>query len=409
MGYLALVQIFQYIFPMLTFPYLVRILGPNNFGELTFCTASIGYVLLVIEYGFSLTATATVSRLRNNKIKLTKYFSAVMFTKLIIGMFAALVFCFVVSITNKFDGLYIVLIAMIPSILGNIAYPVWFFQGIEEMKFITICTLCGKITTIPMTFIFVQSKDDIWIAAIIQGLAILISGLISIWFIFWKKMLGRIEFDFSEVVHCLRDGWHVFLTTASVNLYTSSISVVLGITSGIMAVGYFNAANTIIKAAQGLMTPVVQSIFPRISYLFSVKNDEVYILIRKSIAICGCLALVVSSLMLIFSANIIELVIGNNYKTSIVVLEILSIVVFISVINNFLGVQILLPLGYKKEFSRIVLISGLLSMLVMIPLSYLYSEIGAAVSILFAEVIVLLSLLWFHKIYDTGLIKLSIN
>ncbi|VFS52827.1 oligosaccharide flippase family protein [Budvicia aquatica] len=127
--YLALVQGSSFILPLLTFPYLVRILGPEYFGILGFCQASMQYLVLLTDYGFNWTATQQVAKYREDRGELTNIFWSVIFSKLLLAVLAFILLLVVCFFVTKYQQLWMVLLAFSPMVLGNVIYPIWFFSG----------------------------------------------------------------------------------------------------------------------------------------------------------------------------------------------------------------------------------------------------------------------------------------
>jgi len=249
------------------------------------------------------------------------------------------------------------------------------------------------VLTIPFVFVFVNSPGDIWIAALLQSSAFLLSGLIALIILKKDKLVGRVEYDRKAIMTCMKDGWHVFLSTASVNLYTSSTPIILGFIAGTSAVAYFKVAETIVNAFKGLMRPVFQSVFPRLAYSFTVDVRESMFFLRKLLKITCAVSFLFTVVAIGLSEQLVGVLAGEDYGNSVNILIILSLTILISSINNIIGVQTLLPLGYKKQFSEVLLFSGLVSFLLSFTLSYLYEGVGAALAIVLTELVVFSCLL----------------
>jgi PST family polysaccharide transporter len=141
---LTILQISQYIFPLITFPYLVRVLGPDGYGLVAFATAFVGYFTVITDYGFNLSATRDISINRDNPEKLNQIFNSVITVKIILFFLSVIIFLPIVYGFSKFsDDLEIYLLSFI-SVLGTTLFPVWFFQGVERMGFITIISVVIK-------------------------------------------------------------------------------------------------------------------------------------------------------------------------------------------------------------------------------------------------------------------------
>lgn len=403
--YLAVVQGSSYILPLITFPYLVRVLGPELFGVLGFCQASMQYLVLLTDYGFNWTATQQVAKNKNDIVKLTRIFWSVFFAKVFLASISFILLAACCFLIERYKELWFVLFSFSPLVLGNVIYPVWFFQGMEKMKWITICTITARCLVIPLTFIFVKNGQDVWVAALIQGMVNLLAGLLGLCLIKKKRWVNTIIVDYIDIKQCLKDGWHVFISTSAISLYTTSTTVILGFVAGPLAVGYFNVANTIRNAAQGLLTPFTQSIYPRINAVFDSDYSQAIKIIKKSLRYVGGLAFLGSIFLYLLAPFIINIGVGQNYEESVSVLRIMAFLPFVIVLSNIFGVQTMLTHNYKRQFSQILLVSGVTNLIIIYPLIIMYSANGAAISLLVTELFVTAQMYLFLRAKKIYLIK----
>lgn len=363
------------------------------------------YLVLLTEYGFNWTATQQIAKNKNNIEELTSIFWSVLFSKIILGIIAFSVLFIVCLFIRKYNELWFILLAFSPLVIGNIIYPIWFFQGMEKMKWITLCTITARCLIIPLTFIFVQSKQDVWVAALIQGSVNLLAGIIGLYLIKRKRWINGVCFEPSSIKESLVSGWHVFISTSAISLYTTSTTVILGFVAGPVAVGYFNAANTIRNAATGLLNPITQAIYPRINSLFDSNYSQAMKIIKISIRYVGGLALFGSVMLFILAPWIIKFGVGTGYEESINVLRWMAFLPFIIVLSNIFGVQTMLTHNYKKQFGRILLLSGVLNLMIIYPLIIFYAENGAAISLLITESFVTVTMYMFLRSKKIFLIR----
>ncbi|MCB5321491.1 flippase [Yersinia intermedia] len=396
--YLTIVQGSAYILPLLTFPYLARILGTEYFGVFGFCQATMQYFVLLTEYGFNWTATQKVAKLRSSKKNLSHFFWAVMWSKLFLACVACIILSIVIIFIPQFNILWLVILAFSPLIIGSVIYPIWLFQGMENMKWITISSILARLVVIPLTFIFVKSPTDIWIAALLQGSTSFISGLASLYIIYKGRWIGKVSFNLNEIKLCLLDGWHVFVSTSAISLYTTSTIIILGFISGPIAVAYFNSANTIRNALQGLFNPISQGIYPRISTLFDGQRKEAIDLIRRAALYLGFFGMFLSIFLFVFSSPLVIYGIGEEYKPAINVLRWMAPIPLFIALSNIFGIQTMLNFGFKKQFSRILLSCGVVNILIIIPLAIKFGASGAAMSILITEFLVMATMYIFLRL-----------
>ncbi|WP_024870925.1 flippase [Tolumonas lignilytica] len=382
------VQGANYIIPLMTLPYLVRVLGPVGYGGLSFSLAFIQYFVLLSDYGFNLSATKQIAVIKNEKYKVSKLFWNVMTCRCILLAFGFLLLIFVSGVFDKINGYRDILFYAYFMVLGNVLFPIWLFQGKEKMGMIAIANISAKMLAIPLIFFLVKSNTDANIAALISGCTFVLSGVIALLAI---KKYGWIEWvqpSFLGVKQEFKLGWHIFLSTAAISLYTVTTTVILGVIAGPVAVGYFVAADKIRQAAQGLITPISQAIYPRINALMASEPIKAYFLIRKLLIIQGGGTFLLSLSLFLLAKPIILIAYHSSYIPSIIVLKWLAWLPFIIGLSNVFGIQTLLTLGLNFIFSRILIISGIVSLVFIFPLTDRYAQNGAAVTIFITEIFV---------------------
>ncbi|EHW5099273.1 O132 family O-antigen flippase [Escherichia coli] len=391
--YLFFVQGVTYLVPLITLPYLVRVLGAQSYGVLSFSLAIIQYFILLTDYGFNLSATQKISVICGDINKISNVFWSVTCCKILLMIISAILVYTVTKVFDVMNGHELVIFSCFGLVLGNILFPVWFFQGKEQMGLSSISNIISKLLAIPLIFLLVNNPNDAWIAAIITSFTSISGGLISLTIIYHKKWVHWVGIRDLKIIQEFKDGWHLFISTAAISMYTTSIVVVLGIFSGPISVGYFTAADRIRQAVQGLITPITQACYPRINYLYRTSPEKGFELVRKLLYFQGGITLTLSIILMMFASVIVKILFGNGFERSDSVLTIMAFCPFIVGISNVLGIQILVALGYKKVFSKILLCSGGLCLILIGPSTYLYSENGAALSVLITEVFVTIAML----------------
>lgn len=384
------VQGMNYLIPLISLPYLVSKLGPESYGVLGFSVAFVQYFCLLTDYGFNLSATREISINREDKAKVSHIYWSVMACKvvlLIVGIVILQVSCFASSYLSLQEK---VLWSAYGITLGNALFPQWLFQGKENMAIISIANVSARLLSVPLIFAFVTSHNDAWIAALITSITSIFGGCISIWLLYKERYVHFCSVSVHDVISQLKDGWHIFLSTAAISLYTTSIAVVLGFVCGSTSVGHFVAADKLRLAVQGLITPISQAVYPKFSAIMSKDKNQGFILLRKLIKYYAVGGLFLSLSLLGCSKFLVEMVYGDKFTASVSVLMLLSMCPFLVAMGNVLGIQTLLALGYKKQFSNILTASGVVNVVVIFPLTYFFAENGAAIAILFTETVVVL-------------------
>lgn len=382
------VQGANYIVPLITLPYLVRVLGPVGYGGLNFSLAFVQYFVLLADYGFNLSVTKQISVIRDDKKRISELFWNVIFCKLALLFFGFAILVALIFSFPKIGEFSTILICAYTIVIGNVLFPVWLFQGMEKMGMIAIANITAKLMAVPLIFIFVRVPSDAWLAGLITGITTIVAGTIGLIAIRKFNWINWHKPTWASIKRELGLGWHVFLSTAAISLYTVSTTVILGIIAGPVAVGYYTAADKIRQAVQGVIVPVSQAIYPRINALMARDKIIAFATIRKLLLIQGCGTFILSLFLFVFSESIILLAYDSTYINSIIVLKWLAWLPFVVGLSNVFGIQTLLVLGLNKIFSRILIISGALSLLLIFPLGSAFAQNGAAVVTFITELTV---------------------
>lgn len=400
---LATIKGLQYLLAFITFPYLTRVLQVEMFGTVVFAQGLINYFTLFTDYGFNLLGPKEIAQ-NDNVVKRGKVFAKIFFAKLLllliaIAIFAAGIFC--LNLYSKIDVLLYTVVFL--TVIGNVVFPIWFFQGIQQMRYITLVNVIARLCSIVGIFYFVKQPQDYILAALFQAIVPLVAGVCS-WIILIKNFpevfcLPTLE----EVVNTLKNGWSIFASTVAINLYTASNIVFLGFLTNPITVGYFSGAKKIIDNITQLISPISQAVYPHISKLVIQSPKDVKPFLTKVLLILGGGTFIGSIFIFIFADFIVKILLGSGYEESVMLLRIMAFLPFIIAMSNVFGIQIMLPFGMKSTFSRILICAAVLNTCMVLPLIYFWQDIGVSISIVttecFVTVIMYLTIKK-HKIFE---------
>lgn len=396
---LSVLQLVSYIFPLLTIPYLVRTLGIDNFGILAFVTSIILLFQMITLYGFDLTATRNISIHRDDKRKLSEIYSAVLNIKLILLLFSFIILSILIVSVNIFREHWLMYYFSFGTVIGSVLFPNWFFQGIEDMKFITIISVLSKIISTSAIFLFVQEAEDLLIVPLLYSIGAIIPSLISLYIVKYKYNIIFYLVSIDTFLFYLKDGWHVFFSHIGTNMYTNSLVIILGFFTNESIVGYYASADKLIKAIIALSRPIYQTVYPYIMSLIKKSEQKAILLIKKIILLTVIINIVIALFIFIFSENIIVFMYGENYELSIVLLNILALQPLIVGLNNIIGVQTMLAYDYKEAFSKVLFFIGIGSIPFSMLSAYYYGAVGIAIISLIIEfmILIILNIYLYHK------------
>jgi len=390
---LSILQISNYIFPLVTFPYLVRVLGPEKFGLVNFAGAFVAYFGVLTDFGFNFSATREISINRNDQGRLEKIFNAVMIIKVILFILSFLIFISLLFLIPLFKHDYLLYTFAFAAVFGNLLFPIWFFQGLEQMKYITFLNVLTRLLITILIFVFIKEAAHYLLLVLLNSIGFFIVGISSLFIIRNKFKLKFINPGFEEIKFQISESWQLFISNVAINLYTISNTFILGLFTNNTVVGYFSAADKIRMAFQGIFSTMSQTVYPHVSLLFKQSVQEALSFIRKYFYLAGSGAFLAGLIIFIFPAEIVNFILGDEYSNSILVLRIISFLPFIIVLSNIAGIQTMLNLNMKKVFMRIIISASVINIILAFILVPFYNEIGTSVSMLVAEIFVTTSMI----------------
>jgi polysaccharide transporter, PST family len=400
---LSSVEIANYIFPLITLPYLVRVLGPEKFGLVAFAQAFVQYFVLLTDYGFNLSATRNISIHRGDLEKLSRIFSSVLLIKFCLMLLSLVILSSLVFSIPKFRPDWVLYYCCFGSVIGNILFPIWLFQGMERMKFIAVLNLIAKTIFLIAIFIFVKKQADYFYVPLLFAIGGIIAGVLSIAIAVQRFHIRLRPVLSADMTHELKEGWHIFISTAAISLYTTSNTFILGLLTNNTIVGYYSAAEKVIKSSQRLLNPISQTIYPYISKLVADSKERAMGFIKKALILIGGGSFVISLSIFILADPIVNLLLGPQFKESIIVLKILAFLPFTIALSNILGIQTMITFNMKEAFSRILIAAGFINIPLALMLVPFFKHVGLAAAVLTTETFVTLTM--FLYLYKKGILK----
>ncbi len=386
------VQVANYVLPLFTFPYLARILHPGKFGLIAFSQAFVQYFLTITEYGFAFSATREIAIHRDDPVKLSQIFTSVMAAKFLLMSGCLLVMTVIVFSVPILRADWPIYYISFLTVLGSFLFPVWLFQGLEKMQYITYREVGTRFLALLPIFIFVHHESDYLIAAGIQSGSLALAGLAGLFAVPKATSARFVKISFHDVWSALTEGWHIFLSTAAITLYTTSNMVILGFIASKEAVGYYAAAKRLIEAAKSLVSPISTAIYPHISRLAAKTRSGAIAFIEKNTWRLSLPFLLVSGVLIAGAPIVISIMYGPSFSNpeTILLLRIMAPIPPVLALAHSYATYYMLGLGFKKEWSRMIMMAGVLNFVLLAPLLALTSpEIAVAITGTLVEVFVL--------------------
>ncbi|MCX7761823.1 MAG: flippase [Candidatus Kryptonium sp.] len=392
---LTFFQIVNYIIPLVTIPYLSRVLGPDKFGLVMFAQTLMIYFNILTDYGFNLSATRQVAINSTHRDKLKEIFSSVLIIKMILVFISLLILLVLILQVEKFRVNSEIFILAFPSVIGQAMFPLWFFQGLERMRYIAILSFLSKFIYVVLVFAFVKNNFDYPYVPLFYSLGNVISGIVALTLCFHNFGVSLFIPTFDKIRDQLKDGFYVFLGQISIQLFNSVNILLLGLFSENIYVGYYTGADRIIKAFNYIAVPIVNSIYPHVAGLLAKSKNDGFKFLKKVLFIFAPMFLAISVFLFIFGEQIAVLALGEEFSSSGIIVKILSILPFSVFLNNIFGTQILINLNRTKEYTLVFLFAGLINVFLILVLVWDLKHIGVAIATLCSELFVLFGTYYF--------------
>ncbi|WP_386693258.1 MULTISPECIES: flippase [unclassified Lonepinella] len=380
------------LFPIVTLPYVFRVLVPEGIGTIDFLNAFVNYLLLIASLGIPIYAVKEVAKYRDDE-QLKRKITVELFLLGVILSIVAYVVVFILAqtipqIKTNETIFYILSLSIIFNALG----VQWFFQAIEDFAFITIRAILVRLVAIVLIFLFVKNEDDLINYALILVFSSVGNNLFNI--VRMYKYIPNFADYFNKDLNLKRHiqpALQLFTLNIIISLYVNLDAIMLGFYKGEEAVGYYSAAIKFYRVVLTLVTSLGIVLLPRMSNLVQHNNkNEFARLAEKSILFTSFTSIPLTCMMIILAPNIIMVFSGRLYEPSILVLQMLSPIILLAGLTNVFGIQMLYPLNKQKLVIYSVSIGAIICLTLNVFLIPQYGIYGAAFSTLLAEVSVFL-------------------
>ncbi len=337
---LVLLQGVNYLLPLISIPYLFRTLEVEQFGLVNFGYAFTQYFIMFTDFGFNLSATKYISQHRDNPVQINTYLNSAMLGRLILCVISFLILLGLTFTFDRFQKDAFFYLLYFGMVIGNVMFPMWFFQGMETMKYITVFNLLAKSISIIPFFFFIKAPQHYIYAPACYSFGYILAGLFSLYFVYVKMGMKWFIPSFTSIYVTLKDSGTYFLSRASLSLFTTSNSFVLGLVCGNVAVGYYSAAEKLYQAYNQLLLPFNGVLFPHIAKSHDVR------FFKKIFRWISTVNIFTVILALAFSGLIIHLVYNPDDNYSLEVFRILLCGCVVTVPSMLLGYPFLAAMGH---------------------------------------------------------------
>ncbi|GIW24934.1 oligosaccharide flippase family protein [Meiothermus sp.] len=393
---LYVLQFTGFILPLVTLPYLARVLGPHVFGLLAFYQAFALWFSVIFEYGFNLSGTREVARFRGNKERLGRLASSILGAKLLLLLFSLLLLApFAVLVPTLREHLLYLLWALIQAIAFGFS-PFWYFQGTERLLKPVVLEFTLRLLSTIGIFVLVNNPDDGWKALALQATSGLFTTFISLFWVY--REVGCVKLSCNSSLELIYQGWNLFVLKSLQSLYGSVNAFILGLLADSLAVGYYSGAEKLYKATLSLMSPILQALYPRISFLSDLnhkKGKKIYKLAIWSVTLTAC---ILAGLIFIIAPTVVNLILGPGYEPAVVILQTLAIAIPFNLASTAIIMLRLLPGKLELAAGRVVLVGGVVNFVGAVLFAPTYKHVGMSWVVVITELLILAGLVFYLRL-----------
>lgn len=381
------------LFPLITFPYTSRVLGPDGTGKINFATSFVAYFTLLASVGIPLYGIREVAKIRDDRKALSALVQELLILHGMATVVSLLVYLGCLAWSPKIHAESLLFLIVGASIPLSMLTMDWLYQGLEEYVYITIRSLSFSALSIVALFLFVHHEGDYWINAIISVTAALGSSVLNFWNA--RKLVFAPRDRPLDIRRHLKPLSVVFALNFIISIYVNLDTVMLGFLATARSVGYYASAMKLTKMLLSLVTSFGAVLLPRLSwYLANDKREEFDRMLRKSLGVVLLLCLPITAALMLMSREILLVFAGARYLPAASCILITAPVILFIALTNIFGIQVLYPLGREKDVVLSVGLGAVVSAILNALLIPRWAHFGAAWGTFWAECAVLLVQLW---------------
>ena len=393
-SYLSILNALNLALPLLLIPYLTTTLGASYFGDYAYVLVIVQNMMMLTAYGFNYSATREISTHREDGAYVSRVFNATVAARLLIAATLMAVLLVPSYIYYGDSGRFFLFVTAMGMVVGDIMIPVWLFQGMERMKYVTVATATARVIFTGLVFVLITRPEEYKYVLALDSVGYMIAGAVSM-ALACKQFGVRIGVpSWEDVARQLKDGFTIFCSTFFISLYRNVNVLILDFFVPSAAVGVYAAAEKVIKAAQSVVSPISQALFPHFSKRFAEHSLEENRALLWKIAKPLTLLTVVMGLGLVVCGGYLHLVLGEEFVAATGLLYIMTPVLTLGALNYLFGFVGLVNLGRQRAFFHYVTVSGVASMALLVALAPVIGIKAAAVSMTASEGVLLGMCVW---------------
>lgn len=390
----------QMLFPLITFPYVCRVIEADGVGQVNFFQSIISYISLFTCLGIPMYAIREIARDRNDVVKMNRTATEILLLHsmlTLVGYIIVAILCLTVPQIQVNIPLFLILSL---TIFFTAIGCEWFYQGIEDFKYITIRGLIIKTISVILLFIFVKSKADLIYYGCYTVFGVLGGNIFN--FCRLRRYIFRENIIFSDlhIKRHIKPVLKVFSLSVVTSIYLQLNTVLLGFLKNALVVGYFTAAIKVLQMLIQMSTCLGSVMMPRASHLIADNQEsEFNNLIQKSYDFTLAIAMPITVGLIFCAPSLITTLCGIKFNDSILPSQIIAPIILMVAISNVFGIQVLFPKGKINIITFCCGIGAVTDIIFNLCLIPFFSYVGTSIAYLGAEVATTVSMYFIGRKY----------
>lgn len=358
-SYLTALQVFNMLVPLFTYPYLIRVLGKEKYGLIIYAQVIVEYLLILVNFGFNSSAIREISIHRDSKSKRSEILSSIFILKSIFSIISLLILGLIIHFLPVANENKILFILSMWICLYEIIFPVWYFQGVEKMQYITYLTLLSRSIFIILIFILIKGPEHYLRVPLINGIGALLSGVLALILLFKNENLIPVIPSAKTIYKHLKDSTDFFISDLSVKVFAGSNKLIIGSFLGLTELAYYDLADKIVNVFRSVPLNIVRNtIFPRVA---KTKNINI---VRRTTQLMSVYGFFTVLIINIFAPTIVTIFGGKEMLPSVNIIRLFSLIIFTTHLSNYYITVGLWSLGYEKTFRNLMIYSSLVFLII---------------------------------------------
>ncbi|MEN8124599.1 MAG: flippase [Bacteroidota bacterium] len=401
---LVILQGANFILPLITLPYLVRVLGTERFGLVMFAQSFALFFNVLVDFGFNLSATREISINRYDNKKINEIFSSVFVIKMGLILLSLIIISGIVMLIPRFNIDWEIYFLSFGVVIGQALFPIWYFQGIEKMSMITMINVLAKLVFTILIFVLIKFESDYLMVPVYNSVGFILAGVIGLF-----SALKHVNFvvpNYNRLKNLFKESAQLFVSNLSVTLYTTGNTIILGLFTNNTMVGVYSSMEKLVLAVKNLYTPIFQAIFP---WLSSKNYYQIIRLTKRLILPLFTVGVIISMTIFFFANFILDIIYDNGLITSYSnVFRVLGLIAIFSALNMLFNMLFLSSLKKYKERMKIILFAGIFNVVMALLLVKQFNIYGIAVAVTLTELLLLIfGWYYFNKIKNEEITNLT--